>query len=180
MSGLQLFGRQHEGIDEDAGDPDILRCQGSAFGQALDLRDDDAAVVVRGVGQIQRAQRRGLLLERQIAVVVGSGRPDDGDVGDDSVVKQPLLAVERMDSDEVLGGGLVHPPAVDTGIDEGVHADGREHAGLFGGGGAVQLIEHARGEVVGLDLVVLDHLPDQWRLRTGRARRIGTGDHPRQ
>ena len=54
----------------------------------------------------------------------------------------------------------------------------REHAGLFGGGGAVQLIEHTGGEVVCLDLVVLDHLPDPWRLRTDGPGRIGAGDHP--
>ena len=63
-------------------------------------------------------------------------------------------------------------------IDEGVHADFGQHAGLAGGRVGVHVEEDAAGEVVGLDLVGVDHLPDLRRRHRGRTARIRAGDHP--
>jgi hypothetical protein len=51
-----LVGGQDQRVDENAGDADGLWVQASALGEAFDLGDHDAAVVVGGVGQVQRAQ----------------------------------------------------------------------------------------------------------------------------
>ena len=57
LGGLQLVGRDDERVDEDAGHADRSRDQAAALGEAFDLGDHDAAVVVGGVGKVQRAQR---------------------------------------------------------------------------------------------------------------------------
>ena len=62
--------------------------------QALDLGDHEAAAVARGERQIERAERRGLVLHRDVAARVGGGAADDRDVGRDVAEVQPLLAVE--------------------------------------------------------------------------------------
>jgi hypothetical protein len=82
---------------------------------------------------------------------------------------EPLLAVELGAADVAGGGDVVHPPAGQGGVDEGVEADLGEHAWLLGRRGSVHLVEDPGGKVVSLDLAVLDHLPDQRWVGTGGA-----------
>ena len=65
----------HHAIDHDARNFDLPGIEGAAFGNALDLGDDDAAGIVRRHRDGQRLQRQRLLFHGQIAIgVAGRAR----------------------------------------------------------------------------------------------------------
>ena len=87
--------------------------QRAALGDALDLRDDDAAAVVRRHRDRQRLERQRLALHRQVAVGVGGGGADDADVDREGLVEQALLAVDRRISStrsSVVRALILPPP----------------------------------------------------------------------
>ena len=61
LRGLHLIGVDHDSVDKNPGNADVLRGQ-LVLRQPLDLGDDNAAVVVGGVRLIERAESAALLL----------------------------------------------------------------------------------------------------------------------
>ncbi len=87
--GLQLVRGLDDDVDQDPGHAHVMGFERAALRDALDLRDDEAA---RGAGRkrhLHRAQRRALLLEAEVAVLVGRGGADDGHIGLDRGEMQP-------------------------------------------------------------------------------------------
>ena len=99
---LGLLG-DDDAVDEDAGDLHLPRIERAALGDALDLRDDDAARVARRHRDREAFERERLALHRDVAVGIGGGAAHDADVDRERAVEQVLLAVERHQRDEVLG-----------------------------------------------------------------------------
>ena len=149
-----IFGLgHHDAVDQNAGDLDLARIEAAALGDALDLRDDDAAGIVRGHGDGQRLQRQRLLLHGEIAVGIGGGGADDADVDRKRLVEQAFLAAERDQLDHVLSRAGVELAAAVARIDEGAQADAREMAGPVRRDVAKQMGDDALRQIIGLDLV---------------------------
>ena len=142
-------------------------CAGSVrpSAQPLHLGDDDAAVVVRGERLVEHAERRALVLGREVAELVGSRRADDRHVDRDGPQVEPLAPVELDDRDDVLGRPGVHAAAVAARVHERVHAHLGQDARLADRRGAVELEQDPDWDVVGLDLVGLDGADDLRRRR---------------
>jgi hypothetical protein len=58
-----------------------MRLQRALLGDALDLRDDDAAIVACSQRLVEPAEIGALVLVGQVAALVSRRRPDDGDIG---------------------------------------------------------------------------------------------------
>jgi hypothetical protein len=128
-----------------------------ALGQSLHLGDDDSAVVVGGVGLIERTQGAAFLLVGQVAVRICGGGPDDRHVDLDRGIEQVVIAGDLHRLDEVLGDA-VHLGALEPGIGVGSQADFGQYPWLPGRGRPVHLKQHAGRDVEGLDLVGVDQL----------------------
>ena len=72
-----------------------MRLQRAVLGDALDLRDDDAAIVARGERLIEAAEIGAFMLVGEVAALVGGSGADDGDVRHDRREIEPFLALER-------------------------------------------------------------------------------------
>jgi hypothetical protein len=141
-----------DAVDEDAGHLDLARVKRAALGDALDLRDDDAAAVVRRHRDRQRLERQRLVLHRQVAVGVGGRRADDPDLNRERLVEEHLLAVDLHHADEVVLRRRVDLAAAVARVDEGAEADPAEGSGLAGGDVAEHVRDDALRQVVRLDL----------------------------
>ena len=135
-----------------------------------------AAIAMREAFERQR-----LALHRDVAVGIGGRAADHADVDRERPVEQVLLAVERHQRDEVVGGRGVDLAAAEARIDERAEPDARQVSRLARGDVAEQVRDHALRQVVGLDLVAdrerlqlghetpmaADHAPDQARRDPG-------------
>ena len=144
----------HDAIDQHARHFYLTRIERAAFGNALDLRDHDAAGIARGHGDGKRFQRQRFLLHRQIAVGVAGRSPDDADIDRESLVEQIFLAVDFHQTDDVILRLLVELAAAVARIDESAEADARDMAGPVRGDVAEQVRDHALRQIIGLDLIV--------------------------
>jgi hypothetical protein len=152
----------HHAIHQDAGDLHLTRIERAALGDPLHLHDDDAARVARRHCDRQRLKRQRLLLHRDVAVDVRGGAAHDADVDVERLVEQVLLAVDRHQRHQIVGGARVDLSAAQAWIDEGAQPDLGQVAGLVGGDVAKQVRDHALRQVVGLDPV-----GDRERLQLG-------------
>ena len=181
MRGLQLLGRDHDVVDEDAGNDDVMGLKRARRGQPLDLRDDDAAVVAHGERLVERPENAALVLVGKVSPLVGRRCADDRDLRRDRREEQPFLAGEIDALDDRIGRRLcIHRAAFVDWIDERVHTDFGQHARPLGRGLAMDVEQDAGRHVVGRDRVAGDHLPDLRRLGRRRARRIGPGENARE
>jgi len=57
-----------------------VRTQRSGDGQPLDLRDDNATVIARSEGLVDRAEYAALMFVGEVAALVRRRRPDNGDL----------------------------------------------------------------------------------------------------
>ena len=80
----------------------LTRIERAAFGNALNLRDHDAAGITRGHGDGERFERQRLLFHCQIAVGVAGRSPDDADIDRESCRRD--IPRRRFPS-----GGQCHP-----------------------------------------------------------------------
>ena len=94
VGGLLLLGRDDDDVDQNSRHDDVVRAQRSGRGEALDLRDHQAAVVANGERLIERAENAAFVLVGKIAALVGGGGADDRDIGRDGRKEQPVLAGE--------------------------------------------------------------------------------------
>ena len=99
---LQLVGRDDDDVDQHAGHDDVVRTQRSRGGEALDLRDHEAAVVAHRERLIERTENAALVLVGEVAALVGGGRANDRDMGRDGREEQPVLAGEIDPADDRL------------------------------------------------------------------------------
>jgi hypothetical protein len=137
---------------------DLLRMQGVVLHHLQHLRDDDAAVALRGLGDRDRLVEDALVLDRDVAVLVGGGAADQRHVDPRRAVEQPLLAVEVDALDDLLGGGRIELAALDARIDEGLQADLGDQPGAARRHLARQHHQDALRQVVGLDAALHDQL----------------------
>ena len=142
----------------------------------FDLRDHQAAGVARGERQIERAERRGLVLHRDVAAGVGGGAANDRHVRPQRAKVQPLVAIELDHAHEVLARGAVHLAALPARIDESVEPDLREDPCPARGPGAQHIEDQAARQIVCLDRVFQDQPPDRRHRQRRRAARIAAGD----
>ena len=145
-------GADDEMIDEQARDTDGFGI-GDAINDPLDLSNDDATVIFGGLGEREDVSDEALALKGEVALGIGTGGADEGDVNGNGLVAQPGLAIEVEALDEGFGGAFVEAAATVLGIDEGVEADLSEDAGAFSGDLTEKDAEYTLGQVVGLDFV---------------------------
>ena len=134
--------------------PHLARVQCAALCHALDLRDDDAARVVRRHGDGQRFERQGLALHRQIAIRIGGRSADDAYRNRKRLVEEVVLAVDLHQPDQFLGGARVDLAATKARINKSIEPNMSQGAGLASGNITKQMRDHALGQVVGFNLVV--------------------------
>ena len=118
----------HDAIDEDARNLHVLRLDRSLRDDALDLRDDDAAVVVRGHRLRQVVEQSAIPLHADVAERVGARAADERDVDRRRLVEQPLLAFDFDELDDVVRRDVVDLAAAESRIDVRMEADLGEKA----------------------------------------------------
>ena len=155
--GLSLLRIDHHIVDENAGNFDILRWQGVAFRQPLDLDDDDAALAPAGLRGRYHLAEQGLVFHGDVAVFVGGGAAQQCDVDPERLVAQPFLAIDRHQLDQIVPGARALPSAQLPRIHEGVQAHLSDETGAAAGDVAGDLRKHALRQSVGLDLVLQHH-----------------------
>ena len=94
---LQLVRRDDDVIDQHAGHAHVMRLQRAVLDDALDLRDDDAAIVARRQRLLEPAEIGALVLVGEVAALVRRGGADDRDLRRDGSEIEPVLAVELLD-----------------------------------------------------------------------------------
>jgi hypothetical protein len=144
----------HHRVDQHAGHLDLARMQRAALGDALHLSDHHAARVARGHGDGQRLQSESLALHREVAVRIGRGGTDDAHLDRKGLVEQVVLAIDRHDTHQILGGARIELATAVTRIHKRVQPDPRERAGLAGGDVAKQVRDHTLRQTPGFDQVV--------------------------
>ena len=161
LCGLPLVRVNDDVVHQVARHMHVVRAQAAGLDHALDLGDDDAAVVARGQRLVQPAQQGAFMLVGQVAVFIGGGGTDDGHLRHDGREVQPVLSVKAFFAHHGLGGAFgIHRATLKVGVDESAYADLGQHAGPFGGSVTVHVKQDAAGDVVGGQLVLDDHLPD--------------------
>ena len=177
LRGLHLFGIERDMVDQGAGHADGLRRQAAIWHHALDLGDDDAAIVARRQCLVQRSQIRAFVLHGQVAIFIGCRAADDGHINRDRLVEEPLLAGEVDARHDVVPRDVVHLAATMRGVNDRIPADLAKQARAPGSRLAVHVIDDAAGQVVGFDLVLMGSSArcvairarkDRW----GRSRRL--------
>ena len=171
-----VFGLRHDdAIDEYAGYLHLARIERAAFGDAFDLRDDDAAGIARRHGDGQRLQRQRFLLHGQIAVGIACCRADDADMDRETFVEKIFRAVDFHDAHDVFRRARIELAAAVARIDEGSEADARDMARPVRRDVTEEVRDHALRQIIGLDLVLhrealdfrdeapmaADHAPDE-------------------
>ena len=120
MIALVVLGRrQHDLVYEYAGNAYQARWQTVPAGNALDLHDDQAAAVARGLRDSQCLQWQGFVFHCDVALFIRGSAAQEGHVNREGFVEQVILAVDIDHLDQVLGGALVEFTAVDARVDEG-------------------------------------------------------------
>ena len=145
-------------VHQDAGDLHVVGVHGAGLGDVLHLDDDDAAAVLGGHGHGQALVEHALVLEGDVAVLVGGGAAEEGHMEGEALVEEVLLPLELHQLHQILGGGGIHLAALDPGIHKGAQAHLRQQAGPSGGDLPPEVDDHALGQAVALDLVLPDQL----------------------
>ena len=152
--------RDDHAVDQDTGDFHVLGPDRPLLDDALDLRDDDAAIVAGGHGLGEIVEDERLLLHADIAGGVGRGAANKRHVDLGGDVEQPLLALNIVIFYNIFGGHLIDLGAAETRIDISVKPDLGEQARLSGGAGAVKLRNHPLRQIVAENFVFLGGLGD--------------------
>ena len=151
---LVVLGRaDHDRVDQDAGDFDLAGREHAARGRPLDLGDDHAAGVLRGLRDRQRVQGHRLMLHGDVALGVGGGAAQQSHIDRDRRQEQVVLAGQGDDLQDVLGSARVEPPALEPRVDEGADPDPGDDARTAGRDVPEPVRDHALRQAVGLQLV---------------------------
>ena len=147
-----------DGVDPGRGDAHLARLQRATRQPLLHLHDHAPAAVARGQRDGLGVQVGGLVLEADVAVLVGGRGAHEGHVHPVGLVAQVLAAVDRDEFGQVVPGRRVHAPAAMTRVAHRAQAHVGDQPRRAGADGAKQLRGHAAGQDVGLDPVVLREL----------------------
>ena len=171
--GLHVVGAlgEHHAVDEHAGDLHVARVERAFVGDALDLREDDAAGVARGDRERQVLEGERLALGGDVAVRIGRGAADQRHVDGERLEEEKFLAADLQDRDDLFRRDGIHAPAVLARVDESAQSHARERAGLARADVAVEIGDDAFGQVVGLDAIL-----DRHRLESRREPEVAA-DH---
>jgi hypothetical protein len=148
-----LPGVDHDGVHPGGRDAHLAGLQGATRQPLGDLHDHLAAVA-RGQGQGLGVEVGGLVLEADVAVLVGGAGAHQGHVHGKGLVAQVFAAVEHDQLGQIIARALVHAPAALARVAHRAQAHVGEQARAAGADLAQQLAGHAAGQDVGLDLVV--------------------------
>src|SRR6266550_5184241 len=134
------IGRLHDQVDEAARNRDLSWRDGAARDELFGLADDDAVRVMRRLGDRQRVEGDGFVLQGTITLIVDGAGAKNANVQLEAAIEHEVLAVNRLDRDVVrrmFAGRLVDFAGFDPGIDEGSQADPRQVSGSAGGDGSI-------------------------------------------
>ncbi len=145
-------------VDDRAWNTDRPRRQRIQVNGRPNLRDDDAARIMRGQGGGIDIDIGRLLIEADIAVRIAERATDNGNIDRKGFVPEELVASDRDDLDEILLGGLVHLAALLARIDEGAEAYMGEQPWPLSGDLAIELHHAATWQNICFDLFVACHL----------------------
>ena len=152
----------HDVVHEDARHAHGLRI-GDAIHDALDLRDHDAAVILRRLRDRQHFGNQALAFHAEIAARICVRRADQPDVDRHRLVAQPRLPIDLDALDERLGRARIQPSAALRGVYESVQPDLRDEPWALRRDLAQQHAEHALRKIVGLDRICQRERPELWR-----------------
>jgi hypothetical protein len=93
------------------------------------------------------------MLKGDVAVFVGGGAAEKGDVKLEALVEKVLFTLEIDYLDEIVRRGLVHFAALNARVYESTEADLGEKAGTARGDLAPKVYDNALGQAVALELV---------------------------
>ena len=144
----------HDVIDHDAGNLDFARVQGAALGNAFDLNDDDATRVVRGTGDRDGFQGQRFLFHRHVAIGVGGGAAQEGNMDRIGLVKEVFLAADLHQLDDVFLGRAVDLATAITRIDKGAQTNAGHLPRFARRDVTEQMGNHTLRQVVGFDLAL--------------------------
>ena len=120
-----------------------------------------------GGGDFQLGAGKPLVLDGNIAVLVGVGAPQEADIQGEGGVEQVFRPVQLNELDHLpaLGPGLsIGLAALAPGVGEGAQAHAGDHPRLLPGDGPEQLGHHAQGQGIGRQLVRRGHRADPGRV----------------
>jgi hypothetical protein len=143
-----------DAVDHDTGDLHLSRIESAAFGDALDLHDNEAAAVARRHRDGQALQRERFALHRDVAVRVRRGASHDCDIDWQCLVEQELLAAHIHQGDEIVDSPRVELAATVPRINERAHADAREMPRTAPSDVAVKVGDDTLWQVVRLDAIL--------------------------
>ena len=165
LCGLLLIGINHDIIHQHARHAHIMRFQRVFLGNAFDLRNNDTAIVARSQRLIQPAEISALMFIGEIAAFIRSCGADDGHMWHDIGEIEPVLTFKTdLFNDRLLTRLVVHRRTLTLGINEGIKPHLGQHARTLGSRLAMHVEQNARRDIIGRNLVIGDHLPDQRRL----------------
>ena len=158
---LTLVRIDDDQVHEMAGNPHIMRAQGTGRGHALDLRNDEAAMVADRNRLFEAAQIGALMFIGQVATFVCRGGANDGNVRNDVREVQPGLAIEFLPRhNRFFGSDRIHCAALADWVDKRVETDLGQHARPVRCRVPVHVEQDAGWHVIGSHPVLDEHLPD--------------------
>src|SRR5262245_3988906 len=146
--------REDDAIDQNAWYLHLTWIERICCCDAFDLRDDEAARILRCHCGGEVVERESLALHGDIAVWVASGPADECDVDGKRLVAQPFLAIDLHQLDQILGGHAADLSALLARIDEGAQSYLGDRPGPACSDLAIEMGNTTEREIVGLDLIV--------------------------
>src|SRR4030088_2358524 len=125
------LGRLDNKVDKSARDSHMPGLDRAAADEALCLADDETTGIMRRLGDRERIQGNGLVIQRTIAVRIDGTGAKDADVNLEAAIEHELLIVDALDGDVVrrmVSCRLVDFAGFEPGIDERPEADARQVA----------------------------------------------------
>ena len=141
-----------------------MRFQRALLGNALHLRDNNAAIVTGGQCLIQPAESGSLMLISEIAVFISRCCTNNGDLRYDIGKIEPFFIRKfNLAHNRLPLCCLVHGAALPVRIDKSVQSDFSYHSGSFGSSLTMHIKQNAGRHIIGRNFIRTDHLPDQRR-----------------
>ena len=175
LRGLLLVRIDHDIINQHTRHAHIMRLQRAFLGDALHLRNDDAAIVARGKRLIETAKICPLMLIGKITAFIRRGGTDNRHLRHDIGEEQPVLALKiDMPDDRLRCRLFIHRRTLPLGVNKCIKPHLGQHAGTLRRRLAMHVEQNAGRNIIGRDFIIGDHLPDQRRLGPRWPGRIGT------